>query len=334
MMPELKALFDSPQRLLPGKGARMQGYGDKQTISGVASSGANGVYTLARSEKSGLTPQLGTAEQPVELRAGPGVRLHGYGGIHTLERLPVQIEEEKTPLGPARLEWEIERSQGFCQVCDVGASYATPSGYCVERAITYNFTEGSFVETETASGVTTPYGPNDTPPGACAALVYDSTEDPEKEGGYGDFIDSSVEETFISKTSVGASAIAIMDVWSNPTVSQEWVENTWKNVSEGVTPFTTYIGAYAEIGLDYGNPAEARSVRFRLKNSGSVSLRVNCGFYGSGLSGGASNIESIIDLSPGASSAWQTPPSPDLDSNKFRSAEIRRVRIGRYRTVP
>lgn len=332
MMPELKALFDSPQRLLPGKGARMQGYGDKKAISEVQASGANGVLTLSRSDKSGYTPSLGTDEEPAELRAGPGVRLHGYGGIHTLERLPVAVIEEKTPLGPARLEWEIERSQGYCQVCDVGSSYATPTGYCVERAITYNFTEGSYVETETASGVTTPYGPNDTPPGACAELVYDSTYDYEVE--YGDPVDSTVEETFISKASVGASAIAMMDVWSNPTVSQEWVENTWKNVSEGVTPFATYIGAYGEIGLTYGNPAEARSVRFRLKNSGSVSLRVNCGFYGSGLSGGASNIESIIDLSPGASSAWQTPPTPDLDLNKFRSAEIRRVRIGRYRTLP
>jgi len=333
MMPELKALFDSPQRLLPGKGARMQGYGDKKAISEVQASGANGVLTLSRSDQSGYTPSLGTDEEPAELRAGPGVRLHGYGGIHTLERVPVAVIEEKTPLRPARLEWEIERSRGFCQVCDVSSSYETPTGYCVERAITYNFTEGSFVETETASGVTTPYGPNDTPPGACAALVYDSTEDPEKEGGYGTFTDASVEETFISKASVGASAIAAMEVYgTNATESQEWAENTWKNVSEGA--FARYIGGYGSIALTYGSPATASSVRFRLKNSGSVSLRVNCGFYGSGLSGGASNIESIIDLSPGASSAWQTPPTPDLDSNKFRSAEIRRVRIGRYRTLP
>ena len=331
MMPELKALFDSPRRLRPGKGARMQGYRDKQTISGVASSGANGVYTLGRSEKSGLTPQLGTADQPVELRAGPGIRLHGYGGIHTLERLPVAVIEEKTPLGPARLEWEIERSRGYCQVCDYGVTPSTPRNYVVEYAVTTNLTSGSYVDTVTASGVTTPYGPNDTPPGACAALVYDSTYDGEVE--YGEFVDSTVEETFISFDSVGALAIAAMEVYgTNATESQEWAENTWKNVSEGAS--ARYIGGYGSIALTYGSPATASSVRFRLKNSGSVSLRVNCGFYGSGLSGGASNIESIIDLSPGASSAWQTPPTPDLDSNKLRSAAIRRVRIGRYRTVP
>lgn len=331
MMPELKALFDSPQRLLPGKGARMQGYGDKKAISEVQASGANGVLTLSRSDQSGYTPSLGTDEEPAELRAGPGVRLHGYGGIHTLERVPVAVIEEKTPLGPARLEWEIERSQGFCQVCDYGGTPLTPRNYIVEEAWTTNATNGSYVDTVTASGVTTPYGPNDTPPGACAALVYDSTYDNEVE--YGEFVDSTVEQTFISFDSVGALAIAAMEVGGmNTTESQEWAENTWKNVSEGA--YARYIGGYGSIIVTYGSPATASSVRFRLKNSGSVSLRVNCGFYGSGLSGGASNIESVIDLSPGASSAWQTPPTPDLDFNKLRSAEIRRVRIGRYRTLP
>jgi len=332
MMPEMRALFNEPRRLWAGVGSKIHGYADKKMMSGVRTNGAPSMFTLGRTESSAPVPDQGTAEQPVELRAGPGVRLHGYGGIHTLERLPVAMIEEKTPLGPARLEWEIERSRGFCQVCDLGYTPSTPRNYVVESAVTYNFTEGSFVETITASGATTPYGPNDTPPGACAELVFDSTEDPEKEGGYGTIIDETVEQTFISFDSVGALAISAMDVYgTNATESQEWAENTWKNVSEG--PYARYIGGYSSIGLTYGL-ATASSVRFRLKNSGSVSLRVNCGFYGSGLSGGATNIESVIDLSPGSSSAWQTPPSPDLDSNKFRSAEIRRVRIGRYRTLP
>ena len=333
MMPELQALFNEPRRLWAGVGTKIRGYADKKTVFGVQSNGAPAVFTLGRAESSAPVPDQGTGEEPVELRGGAGIRLHGYGGIHTLERLPVAVIEEKTPLGPARLEWEIERSRGFCQVCDYGQTPLTPRNYVVEVAMTYNFTEGSFVETITASGVTTPYGPNDTPPGACAELVFDSTEDPEKEGGYGTIIDETLEQTFISFDSVGALAISAMEVYgTNTTESQEWAENTWKNVSEGA--YARYIGGYGSIAVTYGSPATASSVRFRLKNSGSVSLRVNCGFYGSGLSGGASNIESEIDLLPGASSAWQTPPTPDLDSNKLRSAEIRRVRIGRYRTVP
>lgn len=326
MKPELTAL-----RLLPGKGVRMQGYGDKKMISGIQATGANGVFTLARSEKSGFAPNLGTATQPAQLRAGPGVRIHGYGGVHTLERLPVAPPEE-TPLGPARLEWEIERSQGFCQVCAVGLSTESPGNWVEVSELTWNFTGGSYVDSETASGDITPYGPNDTPPANCAAIIYDSTYDGEIE--YGDFQDFSLAETLISFATVAPSAIAQLDVWSSPTESQEWTKDTWRDVSEEVTPFTTTLGGIAEISLTYSpGLAKAGSLRFRLINSGSVSLRVNCGFYGSGISGGAADIESAIDLAPGQTSAWQTPPNPDADALKYRTAEIRRVRMGRWRFI-
>ncbi len=329
MLPELRALFDLPRRFLPGLGARVHGYADKKGIEGIQATGANGVFTLGRSETSGTIPSLGTDEEPAALRAGPGVRIHGYGGIHTLERLPVAPPEE-TPLGPARLEWEIERSQGFCQVCAVGFSTESPGNWVEVSELTWNFTGGSYVDSETASGDITPYGPNDTPPANCAAIIYDSTYDGEIE--YGDYQDSSLAETLISFASVAPSAIAQLDVWSSPTGSQEWTKDTWRDVSEEVTPFTTTLGG--SVSLSYRPAsAEARSLRFRLINSGSVSLRVNCGFYGSGISGGAADIESAIDLAPGQTSAWQTPPNPDADALKYRTAEIRRVRIGRWRFI-
>jgi hypothetical protein len=52
------------------------------------------------------------------------------------------------------------------------------------------------------------------------------------------------------------------------------------------------------------------------------------------LSGGASDLDQDITLSRGASSAWIEAPAINTDPAKYRTAEIRRVRIGRYRTVP
>jgi hypothetical protein len=309
----------------------MQGYGDQKTIAGIRANGINGVLTLSQSEKSGLLPNLSGEETPLELHAGPGVRLHGYGDMQRLEILPVVVIEEES-LGPARLDWEFERSQGFCQVCAIDYSEETEDAWVYIRALTYNFTGGSYVDTETASGATTPYGANDTPPGNCADIVPTSTYD--REVDYGEPTGTSLAETLISFASAAASAVGAMDVWSSPTGSQEWQENTWKNVSTGVTPFTTTLGASGEISLSYTpGRAEAGSLRFRLINRGSVSLKVNCGFYGSGISGGASDIESVIELAPGTTSAWQTPPTPDNDPDKYLTAKIQRVRIGRYRTV-
>lgn len=332
MMPELKALFDSPRRLLPGKGARIQGYGNKRAISEVQASGANGVLTLSRSDQSGLTPSLGTNEEPAELRAGPGVRLHGYGGIHTLERVPVAVIEEKTPLGPARLEWEIELFQGNATICVLReANYLiNPGNWVISETTTQTFTEGAYTDTLTASGVVSAYGPDDPPPSECAEPVFTTTQD---EGtDYGDAVSSEYSEELVPFSSLASPAIAAVGLLSSSDDVAEWSSVNWRDVSTGVIPFSSGVGVVG-ISIDVSG-SQAVSVRFRLHNRGSCAIRVNCGHYGSGLSGGASDLDQDITLSRGASSAWIEAPAINSDPLKYRIAAIRRVRIGRYRTLP
>ncbi len=332
MLPELRALFDLPRRFLPGLGARVHGYADKKGIEGIQATGANGVFTLGRSETSGTIPSLGTDEEPAALRAGPGVRIHGYGGIHTLERLPVPQPEEE-PLGPARLEWEVEISQGYVQVCSLGTSTETPLNFVIHSETNYEYANGSYVITYTASGEITAYGPSDPPPDACDAIVIDSTYDPPEPDGYGEFIGSSTSETLVSFASLVSAAVGVSEVVAVDAGSQEWVHDEWRDVSEEVTPFAILLSAVAVSFGGGGGVAGAVNVRFRLKNRGSVPLRVNCGFYGSGVSGGATDIETIIDLGRGADSDWQEVPAIDPDSAKYRTAQISRVRIGQWRLV-
>ena len=323
MLPELRALFDLPRRFLPGLGARVHGYADKKGIEGIQATGANDVLTLGRSETSGTIPSLGTDEEPSALRAGPGVRIHGYGGIHTLERLPVPQPEEE-PLGPARLEWEVEILQGYVQVCSLGVSIETPLNFVIHSETNYEYANGSYVITYTASGKITAYGPSDPPPDACDAIVIDSTYVPLEPDGYGEFIGSSTSETLVSFASLVSAAVGVSEVIAVDAGSQQWVHDEWRDVSEEVTPFAILLSAVA-VSFGFTN------VRFRLKNRGSVPLRVNCGFYGSGVSGGATDIETIIDLGRGADSDWQEVPAIDPDPAKYRTAQISRVRIGRWR---
>lgn len=330
MMPNLRALFNEPRRLWAGKGTQIRGYADRRIITGMQATGAPAVFTLGRADSTAPAPDQGTGENPVELRAGQGVRLHGYGGIHTLERLPLPPPEEPPP-GPARLEWEVEESWGAVQVCTLGNESAiTPGNWVVVSAVTYNFTGGSYVDTQTASGVTSAYGPDDPEPDVCADVVPSSTFDPGVD--YGDSTGTSTVETLVDPTSLAASAIAQLAVWRETTGSQEWQSRLWRGVSDETAPFTFSFGTVS-MGYTVASLVRADNLRFRLRNRGSVSLRVDCGFYGSGLSGGATDIPAVIDLKPGATSAWQEVPSIDPDPDKYYTAEIRRVRIGRYRTV-
>lgn len=329
MMPDLRALFNEPRRLWAGKGTQIRGYADKRIITGMQATGAPAVFTLGRADSTAPAPYQGTGENPVELRAGQGVRLHGYGGIHTLERLPVPTPEE--PPGLARLEWEIEESWGAVQVCTLGVeSSITPGKWVISSAVTYTGTLGSFTETTTASGVTSAYGPDDSAPDSCATPTFYSTYDPGTD--YGTPTGSSTVETLVDPASLVASAIAQLAVSDESSSLQVWQPKEWSDVSDETTPFSFSFGT---IGMSYavGVLVRADNIRFRLRNRGNVPLRVDCGFYGSGISGGATDIPDVIDLAPGATSAWQEVPSIDPDPAKYYTAEIRRVRIGRYRTL-
>lgn len=330
MMPELRALFDLPRRFLPGLGARVHGYADKKGIEGIQATGANGVFTLGRSETSGTIPSLGTDEEPAALRAGPGVRIHGYGGIHTLERLPVAAPPEEIPLGPARLEWEIETFKGNATICSLWESAVDPGNWVIIDTFVVHNTKGSYVDTVTASGVVSSYGPSDPPPADCDFPVYDSTVDFDFD--YGDFVNSESSESIRPFSSLANPAITAIGLLSSRDSYHEWNSKTWRDVSTKVIPFSSSLG---EVGVYFDvHGAEAHSVRFRLHNRGSCGLRVDCGYYGSGLSGGATDIDYDILLVPNQSSDWIEAPAIDSDGPlKFRFAEIRRVRMGRWRFI-
>ena len=337
MMPELRALFNEPRRLWAGVGSKIRGYADKKTVFGVRSNGAPAVFTLGRAESSAPVPDQGTGEEPVELRGGAGIRLHGYGGIHTLERVPMPLPMNDQP-PKAWLEWEVEESWGKVLVCTLGESAQTPGNYVIVSTLTYEYTDGSYDDISAASGVTRAYGPDDALPAACDAIVYSTTYDPPQDG-YGSFIGTTTTETLVSFETLRSSAVNALGVEQVSKQSQEFPKSTWQDVSTEVTPFIMSLGVGSGLGLIasiYSNFGDVSvySLRFRLKNRGNVSLRVNCGFYGSGNTGGATDIESVINLSPGGTSVWQEVPSIDPDPAKFRTAEIRRVRIGSYRTVP
>jgi hypothetical protein len=338
MMPELKALFDSP-RLWPGKGARMQGYGDKQTISGVTAPGANGVYTLGRSEKSGLTPQLSTAEQPVELRAGPGVRLHGYGGIHTLERLPV--EEEEPPVeDKAALLLEKEILVGKSRICFL-ANYPGQEGkFVIAAKLTTVGEFGSYYVEVSKSGEIKSWGGDAPEPAACGEETVDTNIDDDFE--YGPTESQTQSYTTVSDSrlySPARSRMAISKIASGKS-NLGFFKGDWEKYSTEVVPFGFTIGS-AFCTEPNGAPVYQPSgyltiqqVRYRFFNKGNVALRINHGFYGSGQPGGERDEEFDTTLYPNFSSGWFDSNIPSSDPRKSKTAIFKRIRIGRYLLVP
>lgn len=328
-MPHLRSLFDLSRRLLPGRSARMQGYGDQRAMAGIRVNGINGALTLSRSDKSGLVPNLSGEEMPLELHAGSGVRLHGHGNMQRLEILPVAVAIEEEPLGPARLEWEIETFKGNATICALGESLIDPGNWVIIETTVQNFEFGSYTDTVTASGVVSSYAPSDPPPPACDEPVIASTQDDEFE--YGNFESSEYSETLEPFSSLASPAIAAVGLFGSSGSYSEWTLNNWHDISTGVIPFSVGLGVVSVFYDVTG--AEANAVRFRLHNRGSCALRVNCGHYGSGLTGGASDLDQDIFLARNESTSWIEAPTIDTDPLKFRNVEIRRVRIGRYRIV-
>ena len=323
MMPDLRALFNEPRRLWAGKGTQIRGYADKRIITGMQATGAPAVFTLGRADSTAPAPDQGTGENPVELRAGQGVRLHGYGGIHTLERLPLPPPEEP-PVGPAILEWEVEAFAGYASICSLGENFNEAGTWLISWETVNNFENGSSTDSEAASGVISAYGPGETPD-ECDAPITESNFDPGFD--YGDFIDQTYSEVTVPFTDLISHAIGALASAGTFKSSATWPRAEWQDVSEEVTPFTQSFGnVYATTGV-FGSTAESK--KFRLRNRGSAALRVDCGFYGVGLS----DITDTIDLAPGATSAWQEVPAIDTDPAKYYTAEIRRVRIGQWRMI-
>jgi hypothetical protein len=280
-------------------------------------------------------PDQGTAEQPVELRAGPGVRLHGYGGIHTLERLPVLTEVLEVPPQIASLTLEVEIFEGYSRLCYVDVDVASEE-FIITRVYTYYYEHGSYVVTHSASGDIAAWGAGDSTPEACDSPEYSSTYDPDFNlpDGYGNYISEEQTQTtvpFISLFAPARDALAILSSTTD-TFFAAYPRSEWQAISEEVTPFTYNMGR--SIATPPDGSQTVRRIKYRLRNTGNVALRVNHGFYGSGITGGAANELFDTTLSRGAETGWFDSAIPDADPDKWRDARIERVRIGRYLSVP
>lgn len=327
MMPELKALFDSP-RLWPGKGARMQGYGDKRTIYGVTSPGANGVYTLGRSEKSGLTPQLSTAEQPVELRAGPGVRLHGYDGIHTLERLPVE-EEVVKGFRFAGLRIEVETQKLFASICGSYDTYETPPVYVISTTSTEDFENGSVTTNTQYSGPINFYEEGESPPLNCVYTVTSDVEPPPFD--YGPSLGTGTYSVTSSKSIVSLRQDAISNLRRKATaVSSEavstWGQEQWQSVNENnFNPAVSLLsqGSYTE---PFGGEAWAKACRWRVVNFGQAQFSLN--WEKRRDRDNRLLMTGAINVAPGMTTDWSAWPSLSTDPDELFSVRFVRIYIG------
>ena len=338
-MPELKALFNEPRRLWAGKGAQIRGYSDKKTISGVQTSGANKVFTLGRSESSGSMPDMGTDEEPANLRAGPGVRLHGYGGIYTLERLP--DEEVEPPVEKkALLLLEKEILVGKSRICFL-ANYPGQEGKFVIKARLETVAEfGSYYFEEAQSGEIKSWGGDEPDPAACGEVTINTNfNDNFNYGPVESWTQSYTTVTDTGLYSPARSKMAISKIASGES-NLGFFKGNWEKYSTEVVPFRLPIGdAFctepngAPLFQPYGYLTIQR-VRYRFVNKGNVALRINHGFYGSGQPGGAQDEEFDTTLYPNFSSGWFDSNIPSSDPLKRKSASFKRIRIGPYVNIP
>jgi len=352
MMPELKALFNEPRRLWAGKGAQIRGYSDKKTISGVQTSGANKVFTLRRSESSGSMPDMGTDEEPANLRAGPGVRLHGYGGIYTLERLP---DEEEVPAVPqeAALQIEIEHFEGNSRICMLypkgyGNSEPNAEGdetnvFVIATKTVDIYDDGTRTITESASGQIDSWGGNEPYPNACP---YNQSN--VSGSGSGLPIDGSFEETRTVEMSrlygPARSAMAINDQQSideDENYVLGFYKPNWESLSNQLMyalgwPWSGYFLSKDPVASVPNGYAFVYRTRYRLRNKGTVVLRVNHGFHEfDSLHVNTNNELFETVLYPGQVSPWFDSGIPSVDDlYKSKRPGVDRVRIGPYVNIP
>lgn len=341
MMPELKALFNEPRRLWAGKGAQIRGYSDKKTIAGVQLAGASGVFTLGRSEASGSMPDMGTAEQPVDLRAGPGVRLHGYGGIHTLERLP--DEEEVTVNPKAILELELEVIKGTSRICAFVFVDEThfPDVFTTAIKVTAEFENGTIVYNTRYSGDIESWGGDEPEPDDCPAPQVTDNANPDFE--YGSSEGETLEVTTVPLSRLYSPARSGMTLSETQSVGQtiQYSKSEWERISNRIAP--SFVMPRANYGLGYElngvyptGYAYIQQIRYRFRNKGNVALRVNHGFHNV-INGGPTQNE-LFDTSlyPNIPSAWFDSgiPESDIENAVQKLPSVDRVRIGPYVNIP
>jgi hypothetical protein len=347
---KLKELFDFPQRLWPGKNTKIQGYGEKKAISGISSQGVNGIYTLGKSQSSGTIPDLANSEIPTEFRAGRGVRLYGYGGIYTLERTP--DEEEVSVVGQkAALQLEIEVFQGSSRICMLyPIGYGILGGDAINVFVTgtkttINYENGTVVYTSTASGQINSWGGNEPYPSSCPLIKTTDSAVPDFD--YGAEESGFFEETTIGMSSLyepARSAMAINDLLSideDENYVIEFPKPNWESLSNQLSysfliPWSAYYFGYDTMSGYPNGLAFIYQVRYRLRNKGTVVLRVNHGFHAYNSNTPVPLDDELFEtiLYPGLVSPWFDSGIPSSDLSKSKLASVDRVRIGPYVNIP
>jgi hypothetical protein len=234
------------------------------------------------------------------------------------------------------LELEVEIFEGYSRICYLAEASQPDGAFVISEDTTQIWTLGSYIDTASKSGAITGWGPEDTPPAACEDTEYSSTYDPDYNppDGYGSFVSSSTSQTTEPHTSILSPAQDAMGLLSNTvTPFAPWARDTWQNISEEVTPFVSYMPFSESSDPQFGTQT-VRRVRYRMRNTGNVNLRINHGFYGSGISGGAADELFDTTIAGSAQTGWFDSSLPNADPDQWRRARINRVRIGPYLSVP
>lgn len=342
MRAKLKELFDFPQRLCPGKNTKIQGYGEKKAISGISSQGVNGIYTLGKSQSSGAIPDLANSEIPTEFRAGRGVRLHGYGGIYTLERL---LDEEEIPaVNPkAILELELEVITGTSRICAFVLVDEThfPDVFTTAIKVTAEFENGTIVYNTRYSGNIESWGGDEPEPDDCPAPQVTDNADPDFE--YGALEGETMEVITVPFSTLYSPARSAMELSETQSVNQilYYTKSEWERISNltaisFVMPSVSYaLGYHSENNLPTGY-AYIQQIRYRFYNRGNVPLRINHGFHNFDKDGPTQNELFDTSLYPNIPSPWfdSGVPTSDIESGEYKLPYVDRVRIGPYVNIP
>jgi hypothetical protein len=324
MMPELTALFNEPRRLWAGVGTKIRGYADKKTITGVQSSGAPDAFTLGRSDSSAPMPDQGTGENPVELRAGSGCRLHGYGGIHTLERLPLPPTPEETKPRVASFVVEHQPSRGGSTVCLVAVMDPIENGYVTKRTFLNEFENGSYSIIQQASGYITSYPPGE---GYSCEIEESNTIDDDTE--YGDFISETISDVTASWSSARATAISNLNYGETIyNYGYSYPEEQWEQISSQNS--NLYITGYWSQSSFYNPGWDVLSGRWRITNTGQCPIKIK---YAYPLSTATPPYatDGTLEVGQKSQSDWIVAPLPSPETGT--TLYLTRVQLGRWRTT-
>jgi len=314
MLPKFQPLFPD-SRILAGKNTRMQGYGQAKSISGVTVQGSGSILAQ-RTQKSSGIPVL--TDQDV-LRAGSNVRIHGRDRILVIERIPEPVEqEEMTPIASLKVEYEILISTVYPCAASLGDSNNDPDGVWVISVSNYGVTT-------TYAGTFYFYGPGDPPPVECEEPSYSGEYDSEAPAG-----EIKTTVSWASQTNSFLEALEIDPINSGDYVI-DFPFKDWELISK--EPFGEYGSYNPFIGSSiFRTGFDMSTTRVRLTNVGNTSLRIICGFYGLEVDGGASDIETTLNLKPKQASNWFNAPTPEFYP-LHRYFMISRVKIGKWQSV-